>query len=74
MALDANDLVESFLDDQARVNAAVDNGDINNLVADTATASDTIGFQAETVTNTDYAAPHHWGDGHSFWGFVTWGN
>lgn len=74
MAIDAGDLVDHFLNDQARVNSAIDTGDVNNLVADFATlgSGELIGFQAETITPTATSPPHLWDDGTSYWGLATW--
>jgi hypothetical protein len=75
MAINSGDFVDGLLDHQARVNFAMDSGDINTLVEDYAPVNDPVGVgSTEAITKTTYTAPHHWGDGHSFWGFVQWGN
>lgn len=75
MSMDVNDLLSSLLDDQARVNAAVDDSDINNLVADSQQVSgETIGLTetVNAVTAGVSGLPHNWDDGHSMWNFFTW--
>ena len=72
MSIDANDLIESFLDDQARVNAAVDNGDINNLVGDVGGLSDPIGMQADSLVSGVTTPPHKYDDNQSAYGFASW--
>lgn len=73
MALDASDLVESFLDDQARVNSALDDGDPNNLVTDTAQVTgEKVGMQTETISTATTSPPNTY-DGAATWGFVSWG-
>lgn len=58
MALDAADLIDGMMNEQARVNSAIDAGDINNLVADT------TGIQGERVgliesfLTTVWTSPH----------------
>lgn len=76
MGMDAGDLVDNLLDEQARRNAAINDMDIDTLITDWQQISpvELVGFQTATLTTTGYAAPHHWGDGQSFWGFVSWGN
>lgn len=77
MSMDASDLVDSLLDEQARRNSALDEGEIENLITDVQSVYpvEPIGLNgAETTSTTGYTAPHHWGDGQSFWGFVRWGN
>lgn len=74
MSLDASDLVDQLLDDQARVNAAVDDSDIANLVADFQTMSgELIGFVTEGVATTQPTSPHNWDQGaNTVYGFFTW--
>lgn len=73
MSVDANDLVEHYLDEQARINFAVDSGDINNLVGDIAGVSgETVGM-TETVGTATTAPPHKYDDNQSPYGFVSWG-
>lgn len=72
MSIDSSDLIESFLDDQARVNAAVDNGDINNLVGDVGGFSDTVGMQADSLVSAVTVTPHKYDDNQSAYGFVSW--
>jgi hypothetical protein len=76
MSLDASDLVDQLLDDQARVNSAVDDGDIANLVADFQSIfGETVGFTGEAVTTTLTAPPHNWDDTpgtNTVYGFFSW--
>lgn len=76
MSLDASDLIDNLLDDQARVNSAVDEGDINNVVADVQQITgEKVGLTgAETITPTSTGSPpHKYDDGQSQWGFASWG-
>lgn len=75
MSIDASDLIDGLLNEQARVNSAVDDGDVNDLVADfQALSGEVVGLNgAETVTGTTMGhPPHNWGDGQSPWGYFSW--
>lgn len=74
MSISQDDLVGSLLDHQARVNFVLDDADVNSLVTDLYPLSVEVIGATEVPNTVTYAAPHHWGDGHSFWGFVQWGN
>lgn len=75
MSLDASDLIDNLLDDQARVNSAVDDGDINSLVADAQQVTgEAVGLNgSETLTGSATGSPpHKYDDGQSQWGFASW--
>jgi hypothetical protein len=74
VSIDAGDLVDNSLNEQARVNSAIDTGDVNNLVADFAVlgSGEPIGFQADALATATSTPPHLWDDGQSFWGTCTW--
>jgi hypothetical protein len=73
MALDASDLIDGLVNEQARLNSAVDAGDINNLVADfSALSGETIGFQSDSIATVAMTTPHTWNDGVSEWNFFQW--
>jgi hypothetical protein len=73
VSLDATDLVGAFIDEQARVNSALDEGDVNNLVADFSTITgETIGFQSDSISTVAMATPHTWNDGIMEWNFFQW--
>lgn len=70
MSLDGGDLIDGMLNEQARVNAAVDAGDVNDLVADyQQVTGEAIGL-VETVS-TQYMGgnPHTVGDGQTWVGY-----
>lgn len=77
MSIDANDLVEGLIDEQARRNAAFQNQpDVNAVVEDifALTPVETVGF-TETVTPVSTNRPHHWDDtpgSNTVWGFWSW--
>lgn len=73
--LDASDFIDNLLDEQARFNSAVDDGDIANLVADFQTVSgELVGLTgAESVGTTTYTLPHNWDQGvNTLYGFFSW--
>ena len=75
MSIDVTDLVDNLLDEQARLNSAVDDGDMNNAVTDSnVLGGDAVGFTgAETVTATSTGSPpHKWDDGQTQWNFAAW--
>lgn len=72
MALDASDLVESLMDEQARVNAAWDAGDVNNLVADVVGITGEGMGMTEALVQSATHPPHKWSDGQSAFGFFSW--
>jgi hypothetical protein len=76
MSLDASDFIDNLLDEQARFNSAVDDGDIANLVADFQTLSgELIGMVSEAVAATATAPPHKWDDpvtNNTLYGFFSW--
>jgi hypothetical protein len=78
MAVNSADFIGAMLNEQARVNAAIDDGDVNVVVEDLfdigAAGTEEIGMAAgETITALDYGGgPHHWGDDDMIWGFFKW--
>ena len=73
MSLDATDLVDGLLNEQARVNSALDAGDINQLVADfQGVSGETVGMTESLSTTVTGNPPHNWGDGQSQWGYFSW--
>jgi hypothetical protein len=74
VSIDSGDLVDSILTEQARINAAVDDGDIANAVADAQSITgEKIGFVTETVAGIAAGVtPHLWDDGQTTWGFFRW--
>ncbi len=77
MSMTNDDVVGQFLNEQARVNALNDEGDVNITIEDVqAIAEQEVGFEgsAETIIAIDYGGgPHHWDDDDMVWGFFTWG-
>ena len=71
MSINSNDLIDSLLDHQARVNFATDSGDINTLISDlwTLMPADPIGT-AETLNVVTYIPPHKYDDGQTKYGFA----
>lgn len=72
MSIDSNDLVGQFLDEQSRINNAVDDGDINSLVVDNPGLADNLGSSTDAITTSTSTPPHLWDDGQSAWGFFSW--
>lgn len=78
MALDANDLVESLMDEQARRNALfTDQPDQNAVVEDIVEVfpAESIGMQADTLSTTVTHTPHNWDDtpgSNTVWDFWSW--
>jgi len=70
--LNNDDLVSAFLDEQARLNFAVDDGDVNNLVADLVQVNtETVGMTESTsVTNLGTNGVYKYDDGLSKYGFA----
>ncbi len=64
-----------MLTEQARVNQAVDDGDVNNLISDfQGVAGELVGLTgAETVAATTVGnPPHKWDDAQTAWNYFTW--
>jgi hypothetical protein len=78
MAINPNgDWIGDLLDEQARKNNMLTEGDINDLVSDFQDVSgETLGFQGDSVAAIALAAPHAWGDAptKTQWGFFQWGH
>ncbi len=72
MSIDSSDLVGQFLDEQSRINNAVDDGDINSLVVDNPGLADNLGSSTDAITTSATTPPHKWDDGQSAWGFFSW--
>jgi hypothetical protein len=76
MAINQQDLVGAFLDEQARINAAIDDGNVNNVVEDLQILSgDEAGPGVETLTTFTSHPPHYWDDStpvNTVWGFFAW--
>lgn len=75
MSIDANDLVEGLMDEQARRNTAlVDQPDVNAVVEDLYATYpvETIGMQADTLTTTVTTLTHKWDDNQTAWNFWSW--
>jgi hypothetical protein len=77
MGIDANDLVEGLMDEQARRNALFnDQPDINNLIQDLvaipATPGSEVVGQTELIATSVTHGIHKWDDGQTAWGFWSW--
>jgi hypothetical protein len=80
MSMTNDDVVGTFLNEQARVNALNDEGDVNIVVEDIFTIGaspiEEVGFEAgaaEIVTPIEYGgSPHRFDDDDMVWGFFTW--
>jgi hypothetical protein len=74
MAINSDDFIGSLMNEQARLNSIVDDGDINTLVADISVIADPIGVgSTETLTPTATHPPHLWDEGaNTLWGFFSW--
>jgi hypothetical protein len=73
LSLDAADFVDSMLTEQARLNSAADDGDVNSLVADFQNVSGEKLGLAETITPSNVGVPpHKWDDAQSPWGYWRW--
>jgi len=77
MSMTNDDLVGHFLNEQARVNALNDEGDVNITIQDVQQVTEQeVVFEggAETLTVIEYGSgPHSWDDDDMVWGFFTWG-
>jgi hypothetical protein len=73
MAINSDDFIGSLMNEQARLNSIVDDGDVNTLVADIVGLADPVGTTAETLTPTATHPPHKWDEGtNTQWGFFSW--
>jgi hypothetical protein len=78
MSMTNDDVVGQFLNEQARVNALNDEGDVNITIEDVQIILDQElgleGLGSEVITTIDYGSgPRHWGDDDMVWGFFVWG-
>lgn len=78
MSMTNDDVVGQFLNEQARVNALNDEGDVNITIEDlqNVTEQEIVfeGGASEAITTIDYGpGPHRWDDDDMVWGFFTWG-
>ncbi len=81
MSLDANDIVENLIDEQARRNALfVDQPDLDAVIQDIVQipvlpAVETVGMQADSLVTTATGLPHKWDDtppDNTDWDFFSW--
>lgn len=78
MGLDAADLVEGLLDEQARRNALFnDQPDINSIITDAVSipaiaGTEVVGMQADALATSVSHPPHNWDDGQTPWDFFSW--
>jgi hypothetical protein len=75
MSINSDDLIGSFLNEQARLNSIADDGDVNNLVADLNGLADPLGTASDAIATSTGNPPHLWDDvvaNHTQYGFFSW--
>ena len=72
MSINTDDLVNALLDHQARVNFALDDGDVNTVIEDLFAPSDIIGTASDTTAHSTTNWPHLYDDGQSPYDFSSW--
>ena len=67
------DIFDQLLGEQGRVNAALQQSDVNETVSDQQTLSDQTTFDVETITTSNIGlAPYHWDASNTKWGYFIW--
>ena len=75
MAINSDDFIGNLLNEQARLNSAADDGDINSLVTDAAQLADILGTASDAIATSTGNPPHLWDDvagNHTNYGFFSW--
>jgi hypothetical protein len=73
MSISQDDFIGSLLDHQARVNFALDDGDVNSLVTDLYPLNvEEIGMGSDVANTSTTVPPHLYDDGQSAYGFCSY--
>jgi hypothetical protein len=76
MSINSDDLVGALLDHQARVNFALDDGDINSVIEDLfllpSSGTEPIGTATDVTKTSATNWPHKYDDAQSPYDFCSW--